>query len=30
VENARPLEDFEPMVPMKPVRLSDLVLKGRG
>jgi hypothetical protein len=29
-ENARPLEDFEPIVPMKPVRLSDLVLEDRG
>jgi hypothetical protein len=29
-ENAQPLEDFEPIVPMKPVRLSDLVLEGRG
>lgn len=29
-ENAQPLDDFEPIVPMKPVRLSDLVLEGRG
>jgi hypothetical protein len=29
-ENALPLDDFEPIVPMKPIRLSDLVLEGRG
>lgn len=29
-ETAQPLDDFEPIVPMKPVRLSDLVLEGRG
>lgn len=28
-EGAQPLDDFEPIVPMKPVRLSDLVLEGR-
>lgn len=28
-ENAQPLEDFEPIVPMKPVRLSDRVLEDR-
>lgn len=29
-EGPQPLDDFEPIVPMKPVRLSDLVLEGRG
>ena len=29
-ENTGPLEDFEPIVPVKPVRLSDLVLEDRG
>lgn len=29
-ESAQPLDDFEPIVPMKQVRLSDLVLEGRG
>lgn len=29
-ENAEPLDDFEPIVPAKPVRLSDLVLDDRG
>ncbi len=28
-ESPRPLDDFEPIAPMKPVRLSDLVLEGR-
>lgn len=30
LENAGPLEDFEPIVPVKPVSLSDLVLEDRG
>lgn len=30
MENAQPLDDFEPIVPAKPVRLSDLVLEDRG
>lgn len=29
-ENAEPLDDFEPIVPTMPVRLSDLVLEDRG
>jgi hypothetical protein len=29
-DGPQPLDDFEPIVPMKPVRLSDLVLEGRG
>jgi len=29
-EDAEPLDDFEPIVPSKPVRLSDLVLEDRG
>ena len=28
-ENAPPLDDFEPIVPATPVRLSDLVLEDR-
>lgn len=28
-EDAAPLDDFEPIVPAKPVRLSDLVLEDR-
>lgn len=28
-ESPQPLDDFEPIAPMKPVRLSDLVLEGR-
>jgi hypothetical protein len=28
-ENAPPLDDFEPIVPAKPIRLSDLVLEDR-
>jgi hypothetical protein len=28
-ENAQPLDDFEPIVPAKPVRLSELVLEDR-
>lgn len=30
MENAEPLDDSEPIVPAKPVRLSDLVLEDRG
>jgi hypothetical protein len=29
IDDAQPLEDLEPIVPMKPIRLSDLVLEGR-
>jgi hypothetical protein len=29
-EDAPPLDDFEPIVPATPVRLSDLVLEDRG
>ena len=29
VENAPPLDDFDPIVPAKPIRLSDLVLEAR-
>lgn len=29
-ESTEPLDDFEPIVPIKDVRLSDLVLEGRG
>lgn len=29
VEAGQLLEDFEPIVPMKSIRLSDLVLEGR-
>jgi hypothetical protein len=29
VEDARPLDDFEPVVPAKPIRLSELVLEDR-
>ena len=25
----QPLEDFEPVVPLKPIQVSDLVLEGR-
>lgn len=28
-EDATPLDDFEPIVPAKPLRLSDLVLEDR-
>lgn len=28
-EDAPPLDDFEPIVPAKPIRLSDLVLEDR-
>jgi hypothetical protein len=28
-EDAPPLDDFEPIVPVQPVRLSDLVLEDR-
>lgn len=29
-EETRPLDDFEPIVPAKPIRLSDIVLEDRG
>ena len=29
VEDAPPLDDFDPIVPAKPIRLSDLVLEDR-
>ncbi len=29
-KDPQPLDDFEPFVSMKPVRLSDLVLEDRG
>ena len=28
-QNAPPLDDFNPIVPAKPIRLSDLVLEDR-
>jgi hypothetical protein len=28
-EDAAPLDDFEPVTPVKPVRLSDIVLEDR-
>jgi hypothetical protein len=28
-EDSAPLDDFEPVVPVKPVRLSDIVLEDR-